>query len=391
MLRKLLAGAAMATLMVGSNAQEYPKEDLILCDCGTGDNPDHPTWSTSRQMNWYQDISWPPAAYDYPRPSAPNMAVEVPYNDGHYPWIPEGVTAKLSNGEVWTAYIEDGTPDGFKAGSAVTTKEGGQMLNCWAYRGRPVSSALNKTVNPEAICWSAFVCNREDHPPPRPDDMGTQSATPTASSKPTSSVWFSTPAVPTVTPGEPTPTAQPETGKLFITAGVSPRFLNYNNTWASFISHFAWDKTTGRCISQPVRGTGYTMNFDCAGIQIDSDSHMTPLLIKALYDVGLNSTWFNQNPIVPGQNNGPRRTNQTSWVVMPDAFSLQAVGNTDEPAGFLRYNTTYDEFLTGPCSVCDRNRFDEEFFGPIIEAMKGTYPRYFTYNVQAQCHPWMVC
>ncbi|KAI5461537.1 hypothetical protein BGZ63DRAFT_357070 [Mariannaea sp. PMI_226] len=381
----------MAILLVTTQAQKYPKEDLILCDCGTGDNKDHPSWSTSRQMNWYQDISWPAGAYDYPRPNTPDLSVEVPFNDGHYPWIPEGATARMPNDDVWTVYIEDGTPDGFKAGSAVTTKEGGQMLNCWAYRGRPISAAINKTVNHNAICWSAFVCNREDHPPPRPEDMGSQSATPTASSKPASSAFVTTPANATPTQGEPTPTNAPETGKLFVSAAVSPRFLNWNNTWTSFISHFAWDQTTGRCVSPPVRGKGYSINIDCAGIQIDADSHMTLLLIKALRDVGMNSTWFNQNPIVPGQNSGGHRTNQTSWVVMPEAFSLQAVGNSNEVIGYLKYNTTYDNFMTGPCAVCDKSRFNSEFFDPIIEAMKGTYPLYYSYNVQAQCHPWMTC
>ncbi|KAG8422841.1 hypothetical protein J3459_009983 [Metarhizium acridum] len=62
----------------------------------------------------------------------------------------------MPNGEVWTAYIEEGTPDGFKAGSAVSSKDGKNMLNCWAYRGRPVSAAINRTVNHDAICWTAL-------------------------------------------------------------------------------------------------------------------------------------------------------------------------------------------------------------------------------------------
>lgn len=388
---KLVGVAAMATLLVSIQAQQYPSEDLILCDCGTGDNPDHPEWSTSRQMNWYKDIKWPEDAHAFP--DAPDMLVEVPFNDGLYPWIPSGATARMPNNDVWTAYIEDGTPDGFKAGTAVTTKEGGQMLNCWAYRGRPVSAALNTTVNPSAVCWSAFVCNRDESAPP-PGDAGSQSSTPTASSAPATSFFSTTPATPVpTTTGEPAPTETPNTGALFVSASVSPRFLNWNSTWESFISKFAWDQTTGRCVADPVKGDGYTINIDCAGIQIDADSHMTLILIRALHDVGLNSTWFNQNPVVPGQNSGNgNRTNSTSWVVMPESFSLHATDKSNQHAiGYLSYNTTYDNFISGPCSTCDTSRFDSEFFDPIIEAMQGTYPLYNSYSIQAQCHPWMAC
>ncbi|KAH7152056.1 hypothetical protein B0J13DRAFT_619637 [Dactylonectria estremocensis] len=392
--KNLIVGITVMTTLLGSTmAQQNPSEDLILCDCGTGDNPDHPEWSTSRQMNWYKDIEWPEGAYDYP--NAPDMSVQVPFNDGLYPWIPSGATAKMPNDDVWTAYIEDGTPDGFKAGSAVTTKEGGQMLNCWAYRGRPVSVALNKTANPDSICWSAFVCNRDNNPPPRPGDMGSQSSTSTASSAPATSYFSTAPAapLPTTTGGESVPTQAPETNALFVSASVNPRFINWNSTWQDFVSKFAWDQATGRCVSDPVRGDGYTINIDCAGIQIDADSHMTLILIRALYHIGLNSTLFNQNPVVPGQNSGNgNRSNSTSWVVMPESFSLQATDKSNQHAiGYLSYNTTYDNFISGPCATCDTTRFDSEFFDPIIEAMQGTYPLYNSYHIQAQCHPWMAC
>lgn len=157
---------AVAGFAVTISALKFPKENLVLCDCRIGDNKAHPDWSTSRQMNWYQELSWPQTTYSYPE--APDMAVQVPFKDGIYPWVPKGATATMPNGNVWSAYIEDGTPDGFKAGSAVNTKESGQLLNCWAYRGRPVSAAINKTVNHDAVCWSAFVCNRDNHPPPVP-------------------------------------------------------------------------------------------------------------------------------------------------------------------------------------------------------------------------------
>lgn len=383
--------AAFAALLMAAQAQRFPGEDLILADCGIGDNPQHPKWSTSRQMNWYQDIKWPEDAYKYP--DAPDMAVEVPYRNGKYPWIPEGATAKMPNGVVWTVYIEDSTPDGFKAGSAVTTKEGGQMLNCWAYRGRPVSASLNKTVNAEAVCWSAFVCNRDDEPPSRPDDMGSQTSSLTTDPAPPATTFSSRPPatpVPSTTGDDPAPTPDPNTGKLFVAASVSPRFLNWPNTWQAFVEKFSWDQESGKCIAEPIKGDGYTINIECAGIQIDSDSHLTLIMIKALRDVGMNSTWFNQNPTVPGQN----KNNSTAehWVVMPEAFNLQVVDVAHQNIiGYLGYNTTYDNFLSGACSTCETGRFNKQFFDPILAAVKGTYPLYNSYSVQAECSPWMAC
>ncbi|KAF4967350.1 hypothetical protein FSARC_5073 [Fusarium sarcochroum] len=381
--------AAIGALLTTAQAQiRHPNEDLILADCGIGDNKDHPKWSTSRQVNWYQDIQWPEDASKYP--AAPDLAVEVPFRNGIYPWTPQGTTVKLSNGVVWSAYIKDSTPDGFKAGSAVTTKEGGQELNCWAYRGRPVSGALNKTVNPDAVCWTAFVCNRDNKAPSRPGDMSSPTSTLKTSPAPPATTFVSQPpATPTPTSsGEPVPPVDPNAGKLFVSTLVSPRFLNWPNTWQAFIEKFSWDRTSGKCVVEPVKGDGYTINIDCAGIQIDSDSHLTLIMIKALHDLGMNSTLFNQNPTVPGKRN----STADHWVVMPEAFSLQAVDVSHQNViGYLSYNTTYDNFLAGPCSACDTSRFNKQFFDPILTAIKGTYPLYNSYNVEAQCSPWMAC
>ncbi|KAF7555531.1 hypothetical protein G7046_g6530 [Stylonectria norvegica] len=429
---KLVAGmAAIAAITTLAQAQQFAKEDLILCDCGIGDNKDHPTWSTSRQMNWYQDIKWPNSAYAYP--AAPDMSLEIPFNDGTYPWVPEGATGKMPNGDVWTAYIEDSTPDGFKAGSAVSSKENDKPLNCWAYRGRPVSAAINKTVNADSVCWSAFVCNRNNKAPPRPKDMGSETSSLTTVSAAPRTSFFSgngapaptgdqpappggepaptggepaptggepapTGGQPAPTGGEPAPSPVPKVGSLFVSAALSPRFLNWANTWESFISNFQWDQSTGRCIGGPVKGSGYTINIACAGIQIDADSHMTLLMIQALRDVGLRSLWFSQNPVVPtlpginGTSPGNSTSTNSSWVVMPESFSLQALDVANNNAiGYLSYNTTYDGFLSGPCSTCETARFNADFFNPIIAAMQGTYPKFTSYSIQAQCNPWMVC
>lgn len=390
---KFTAGVIAALCVLATvRSQALSKDDLILCDCGIGDDKEHPDWSTSRQMNWYSKITWPASAYAYPK--APDMAVQVAYKDGTYPWTPEGVTATMPNGDVWTAYIENGTPDGFKAGSAVSTKDGKQMLSCWAYRGRPVSAAINKTVNHDAICWTAFVCNKENHPPPHPKDMGSRTSTlTTATSPPATSVFSQPPAtvVTTVTESDqPSQTANPQTGSLSVYATVNPRFINWQNTWQEFINHFVWDKNTGRCVGDPAPGLGYKISFDCAGIQIDEDTHMTLLLIKALRDVGLNSLWFDQNPVIPGTNG----TNSTtpSWVVMPESFTIQATDvATNNVVGQLSYKTHYDGFLSGPCSTCETGRFNSKFFDPIISAVQGSYPAFNNFSIQAQCDPWMAC
>lgn len=401
---------ALAGLVPLAHAQENPDEDLILCDCGIGDNEAEPEWSTSRQVNWYEDIEWPDSAYTYP--DAPDQVVEVPFEEGIYPWTPDGVTATLSNGHVWTVYIEDGTPDGFKAGTAVGTKEGGQTLNCWAYRGRPISAAINTTVNEDAICWSAFVCNRDDSPPTRPDDMTNPTTTPvTESAPPTSSVFSTKPTEapeptdkpedpedpedpapePTTTEGQPQPTETPQTGSLFLNAGINPRFINWPNTWNSFISNFIWDQSTGLCVGEPIRGDGYNITIQCSGLQLDKDTHMTLLMIKALHDVGLTSLWFNQNPTIP-PGTGGSRGNSTSWVVMPEAVTLSATDvATNTIVGSISYSTTYDGFLAGPCSTCETGRFDKAFFDPILGAVQGSYPTYWSFTVQANCDPWIVC
>jgi hypothetical protein len=342
-------------------------------------------------MNWYKDIKWPASAATYPK--APDMAVEVPYKDGIYPWLPQGVTATMPNGDVWTAYIEDGTPDGFKAGSAVSSKDGKDMLNCWAYRGRPVSAAINETVSEDAICWTAFVCNHDDSPPPRPKDMDHPS-TMTSSTAAPATTFYTNPAhtvTSTVTvSGQPVPTSNPSEGTLSVYSGVSPRFINWQDTWQSFINHFVWDKNTGLCVGEAARGPDYNITVECAGVQIDEDTHMTLLMIKALRDVGLNSLWFNQNPIIPGGSG----TNNTypNWVVMPESFTLQATDvATNNVVGHVSYKTHYDGFLTTPCSTCEVGRFDKNFFNPIIAAMKGSYPKFNNFTIQGQCDPWMAC
>jgi hypothetical protein len=389
-IKKSMPLVAIVAAFTSVSAQGESEGDLILCDCGIGNNTEHPTWSTSRQMNWYDEITWPDSASDYP--NAPDEAVEIPFNDGIYPWTPKGVTATLPGGDVWTVYIEDGTPDGFKAGTAVSSKDDGGSLNCWAYRGRPVSAAINKTVTDDAICWTAFVCNSDEEAPPFPDDMSSPTTTAESSSAPPSTTYVSeTP--PTSVPsdgGEPAPTETPKTGELFVSSAVNPRFINWESTWEQFINKFVWDQSTGRCVADPIQAEGYNITLDCAGIQLDEDSHMTLLLIQALRDVGANSLWFNQNPTVPGGT----KPNSTAhhWVVMPEAFSLTATDVAHKTVvGYISYKTTYDGFLMGPCSTCETKRFDKNFFDPIIAAMQGSYPTFNSFTVQGECKPWTVC
>ncbi len=375
MLKLTTAVAILSGLASLSKAQKSDNATLVLCDCGIGDNKAQPSWSTSRQMNWYKSLIWPESAKKYPE--APEMAVEVPFGNGVYPWNRNGATETMPNGDTWSVYIEEQTPEGFKAGNAV--RKDGETLNCWSYHGRPISAAVNKTVNHDATCWSAFVCNSNDSPPERPSDM-----TPTTNSPSTTAPSTS----------EFTPTESAARKVLSVDAAVTPRFINWPNNWDAFINNFVWDQITGNCVGGPFRGDGFTMTFECSGVQIDSDTHMTLLLIKALRDVGMSSGWFNQNPVIPGTNAPTNGTtpNPPSWVVMPDWISFNVTDVAAQKViGRLSYTTKYDNFLANPCSTCDSLRFNAGFFDPILQAMKGTFPVYNSYQVQAVCNPWVVC
>lgn len=379
MLKLATAIAVLNGLASMSTAEKTDNATLVLCDCGIGDNKDQPSWSTSRQMNWYKSLTWPDSVKKYP--AAPDMAVEVPFGNGVYPWNPTGATEKMPNGDVWSVYVEEQTPEGFKAGNAV--HKDGETLDCWSYHGRPISAAVNKTANHDAICWSAFVCNSNNSPPERPSDMTPTTTSPSATAPSTSDFTQ-----------QPTPTESSGNKILSVDVGVSPRFINWPNNWDAFINNFVWDQITGNCVGGPFRGDGFTMTFECSGIQIDSDTHMTLQLIKALRDVGMNSLWFNQNPVIPGTNISTNGTipNPPSWVVMPESLSLTATDIAAQKVlGHLSYTTKYDNFLANPCSTCETARFNAGFFDPILEAMKGTFPEYNNYHVQAVCDPWVVC
>lgn len=352
-------------------AQRKDTEQLILADCGIGDNKLHPDWSTSRQMNWYKSLDWPDSALAYP--AAPDSAVEVPFKDGIYPWKPTGATAKLADGKEWTVFIAENSPEGVKAGAAVDYKNGGDSLNCWSYHGRPVSAAINKTVNADAICWSAFVCNKDNHAPPRAPDQNPQTSTSTSKASST----------------EPTdkPTTAPQSsGILDVNASVNPRFITWPSTWEKFIDNFVWNQDSGSCGGPSYVGTEYTITFDCSGVRIDEDSHMTLILIKALHDIGQQSQWFYQSAFLPGSN----ATN--SEVVMPQAVKLVATDATSQKTlGSIAYKANFHRFTTGSCSTCETQKFNDGFFGPILDSLRGTFPEYNDYRVEAICDPWVVC
>ncbi|CEJ89762.1 hypothetical protein VHEMI05587 [[Torrubiella] hemipterigena] len=386
---------AISTSAMLANAQKGDHEQLVLADCGIGDNHQHPTWSTSRQMNWYKSLTWPSSARQYP--PAPNMAVEIPYKDGIYPWVSSGLTANMPNGDDWTVWIAENTPEGLNAGAAMSYKNGGVSLNCWAYHGRPVSAAINKTVNANAICWSAFVCNKDDQAPKRASDQspGTSSTVPISTTA--TSTATTTASVPT-TSSEPSTTSQsttetaapaPSAGVLKVDTSVNPRFIVWPGTWEVFVNSFVWDQKTGQCVGRPFIGADYSINFDCSGVQIDSDTHMTLILIKALKDLGLHSLWFGQTPALPG--NGTL-TSSAPQLIMPEAFKITATDVANgKVLGSLSYKAQLNHFTTGSCSPCETQRFNAEFFTPILEAMKGTYPEFNDYRVEAICDPWVVC
>ena len=54
MLSSILAGAlTLSTLIRGVVAEHNPKENFVLADCGIGDVPGHPDWSSSQYVLYY--------------------------------------------------------------------------------------------------------------------------------------------------------------------------------------------------------------------------------------------------------------------------------------------------------------------------------------------------
>ncbi|WQF79387.1 hypothetical protein CDEST_04401 [Colletotrichum destructivum] len=361
--RALKALTAMTSLNLQKHAHFNPSQNLVLADCGIGSNPENQTWSTSRQMNWYQGAIWSTPAETDPAP--PDLMVQMPYGDGTYPWNFHGASATFSNGETWSAWIEDGTLELLRAGKAMSTKDGGTTLWCYTYRGHPVGLS----VSGNSTCTSAFVCNHlETGPTPwaripgagAPADNGT-----------------------VITDGPSNSSVTGDT--LAVQIEVSPRPAVWYGTINHFLSSILFT-IDGVCSPNPFSNRlNSTVTARCQGTN-DTPLNFLPVLFNVLKNLGS----------LPGpngyfvHNHGPAPfANDTSddTLTLPTTFNLTAYDMvTGELKGFIGYEMKWSEPGMGiHCSECNTTQFDTDYNTAVASAFDVLYPTYSQIVIESKC------
>jgi hypothetical protein len=135
--------------------QKTPNENLVLADCGIGLG--HNGGSTSREMMYYSGDVW---TGNGDATNKPTHMVNVPWT-GAYPWGPQGVKAKMPNGDEWSVYINDKIKDPNSAGDAWHSYELDKPLKCYSYHVDKVYK-----LDDGKWCSSAYVCNHRGKPRP---------------------------------------------------------------------------------------------------------------------------------------------------------------------------------------------------------------------------------
>ncbi|KAF9877034.1 hypothetical protein CkaCkLH20_05300 [Colletotrichum karsti] len=361
------AASAFSAVIQPAVSMVNPAQNLVLADCGIGTNPLNQSWSTSRQMNWYRGPIW--SSPDETDPASPDLVVEMPYSDGKYPWNFEGASATFSNGETWSAWIEDGTPEPLRAGKALSTKDGGTTLWCYTYRGRPVSASASSATS----CVSAFVCNhREDGPTSwsvgAPVDNGTVLATP------------------------PSPAANVSIGGVLgIKVDASPRSAVWYGTIDHFLSSIIFT-TEGICSPNPFANRrNSSVTARCQG------SYGTPLnILPILFNVfkNLGSLPAPDGLFVHNFGAAPF-ANDTSddTVVLPATFNLTVSDSTSgEVKGYMGYEMKWPEPELGiHCSECNNTKFNENYNTAIASAFQALQPIYSEVIIESRCTLDVLC
>ena len=134
-----------------------PNENIVLADCGIGDVPGHPDWSTSRQVLYYKGAVWTDDSGS--ATNRPDMVSEVKW-DGSYPWRIQSVLVPMPNGDKFFIIIKKPSlADGAgQAGDAFHDYDP-TWLNCYAWHKKFVHQLPNGQW-----CGSAFVCNHQSGP-----------------------------------------------------------------------------------------------------------------------------------------------------------------------------------------------------------------------------------
>jgi hypothetical protein len=133
---------------------ENENENIVLADCGIGNDPAHPEWASDFWIFYYPGEVWIDA--EETQVNERTIYGQVPW-DGSYPWRENGVTATIGNGDVITASIHPNVNDPDRAGQLTHTYDA-HALTCWSYHKNLLGAA--------GKCRSAYVCNHKDGPHP---------------------------------------------------------------------------------------------------------------------------------------------------------------------------------------------------------------------------------
>ncbi|TDZ68389.1 hypothetical protein CTRI78_v002120 [Colletotrichum trifolii] len=409
LLNTIKAAAAMSAILDvnKSSAQPYSPQNLVLADCGIGTNSSNITWSTSRQMNWYKGPVWLSAAED--DPVTPDLAVEMPYGDGQYPWTYKGASAVFPNGDTWSVWIEDGTAEPLRAGKAMGTKDGGTTLACYTYR-RPLGASIAANGQGGTHCVSAFVCNngkdgpRSALPPastsddPVPDAPIPSIAVPGASATGAPDLGASSSDTPGPGPAAPDngttyqpPFANSSSATLGISVEMSPRPVVWYGTVSHFLSSVRFT-SSGICSPAPFEnGENSTVTARCQGT-VDSPINILPILFDAFKNLGsLSGPGF--FAVTPGSSAPFANASSDTTLTLPATFNMTVSDEaTGIVMGYMGYEVTTPEHSLGiHCYECNATKFTDNYNSAIAAAFNVLQPVYTQVAIKSRCTFDMVC
>ncbi|EFQ34228.1 hypothetical protein CGRA01v4_03950 [Colletotrichum graminicola] len=361
--RVLKALTAMSSLNLQRHAQVNTDQNLVLADCGIGSSPENATWSTSRQMNWYKGPVWSTPAET--GPANPDLLAQMPYDDGKYPWNFQGASATFPNGETWSAWIEDGTPETHRASKAMSTTDGGTTLWCYTYRGRP----LGLSASGNSTCTSAFVCNHlETGPTPWARTPGAD--------VPSDNATIFTNTINNSSATENT---------LAVKVDVSPRPALWYGTINQFLSSIIFT-TGGICSPNPFSNRlNSTVTARCQGTN-DTPLNFLPIFFNVLKNLGSlpgpDGYFIHSHGPAPFANDTADDT-----LTLPTTFNLTAYDMvTGNLKGFIGYEIEWPEQDMGiHCFDCNTTEFDTNYNTAVASAFDVLYPTYSQIVIESKC------
>jgi hypothetical protein len=311
-----------------ANSEYNKNENIVLADCGIGENSAHPEWASAFWILYYPGEVW--SDVEETKVNHRTLYGRVPW-DGSYPWRENGVTATLNNGDVVTVSIHPNVNDPDRAGQ-LTHKYDGHALTCWSYH----KDLLGVTGK----CRSAYVCNHKDgaHPANRDKTKIALSTT-------------------------------KDFAKLYgnINAADVYAQLSYGDDGSCDES---WKNAGGGC----------KIRFICHG----NLKGITPAMDKMLQQVAKDAELVKHettptkqvwDPCMSGKDNciGGWRYEDEDWTWLPQTMSIDVSNKEGADVGALRYEI---DCSGGPqCDVCKKAKFGLGFlsfmanvFSPVVGA-----------------------